>query len=125
MDIEQIKSELKMDDFYFSETNVSRSSAVSDGTYNADIKKQITEIEEHRYNVELTLTITKEDLNLLIKANAVFSLESNDYSKEEALINASTVAIMFPFIRSQVALLTTQPGMSPIILPPINTAKFK
>jgi preprotein translocase subunit SecB len=32
---------------------------------------------------------------------------------------------MFPFIRSQVTLLTTQPGMTPIVLPPINTAKYE
>ena len=36
-----------------------------------------------------------------------------------------TVAIMFPFIRSQITLLTTQPGMTPIVLPPINTTKFE
>ena len=124
MDIEQIKSELKMVNFYFSEANVSRSSAVSDGAYNADIKKEVKKIEEHKYDIILTLIITKEDLNLLVKANATFILETNDYAKEETLINANTVAIMFPFIRSQVSLLTTQPGMSPIILPPINTAKF-
>ena len=32
----------------------------------------------------------------------------------------NTVAIMFPFIRSQVSILTTQPGMIPIVMPPIN-----
>lgn len=45
--------------------------------------------------------------------------------REEAIINANTVAIMFPFIRSQVTLLTSQPGMTPIVLSAINTQKFK
>ena len=38
----------------------------------------------------------------------------------DALVKANTVAIIFPFIRSQISLLTTQPGMKPIIMPPIN-----
>ena len=45
--------------------------------------------------------------------------------REEAIRNANTVAIKFPFIRSQVTLLTSQPGMTPIVLPAINTQKFK
>ena len=44
---------------------------------------------------------------------------------EENIVKTNTVAIMFPFIRSQVTLLTTQPGMTPIVLPPINTTKFE
>ena len=30
------------------------------------------------------------------------------------------ISIIFPFIRSQVSLLTTQPGITPIMIPPIN-----
>ena len=38
----------------------------------------------------------------------------------EQILKKNTVAIMFPFIRSQVSILTTQPGMIPIVMPPIN-----
>ena len=44
--------------------------------------------------------------------------------REEAIRNANTVAIKFSFIRSQVTLLTSQPGMTPIVLPAINTQKL-
>ena len=62
-------------------------------------------------------------MNIELVAEAQFLYESDDYSKE--VINTNTVAIMFPFIRSQVTLLTSQPGMVPIILPAINTHKLK
>ncbi len=39
-------------------------------------------------------------------------------------INKNTIAIMFPFIRSQVTLLTSQPNMCPVILPTINTSNL-
>ena len=38
----------------------------------------------------------------------------------EQILKKNTVAIMFPFIRSQISLLTTQPGLIPIVMPPIN-----
>ena len=61
----------------------------------------------------------------LYKDKAHFVYEAETYEKEESIIKTNTVAIMFPFIRSQVTLLTTQPGMTPIVLPPINTTKFE
>ena len=64
-------------------------------------------------------------MNIELVAEAHFSYESDDYSREASIINTNTVAIMFPFIRSQVTLLTSQPGMIPIILPAINTQKLK
>ena len=42
----------------------------------------------------------------------------DEFAKEILLKN--TVAIMLPFIRSQVSLLTTQPGMKPIMLQPMD-----
>ena len=60
-----------------------------------------------------------------IIAEAHFTYEAETYEMEENIIKNNTVAIMFPFIRSQVTLLTTQPGMTPIVLPPINTTKFE
>lgn len=36
----------------------------------------------------------------------------------------NAVAIMFPYLRSQVTLLTSQPGMSPIIIPALNINKL-
>lgn len=72
------------------------------------------------------MTINKEnnDLNVRVVASANFSMESENETLVKSIMEANTVAIMFPFIRSQVSLLTTQPGMVPIVLPPINTAKF-
>lgn len=67
----------------------------------------------------------KSDLSVSIIANAHFEYETETYEKEESIIKANTVAIMFLFIRSQVTLLTTQPGMTPIVLPAINTTKFE
>ena len=127
MDIKNMSSDLRMEDFYFSESKVERLKKISDGEYHVELNKNIDETDQHKYSLCLTLTISKEDIHIFLKANANFIFESENYNsqKEQDIINKNGVAIMFPFIRSQVSLLTTQPGMMPIILPPINTAKFK
>lgn len=113
-----------MKNFYFSKYNFSRNSVITDGEYNIDIQKKIDRVDEHIYTVSLRTVISKDDMKLEIQADAEFTYCSDDYENEEAIINANTIAIMFPFVRSQVTLLTSQPGMAPIVLPPINTRKF-
>lgn len=125
MDINQIKSNLKMENFYFKNFSFSREAHVSSGEYGIDIKRNITKIKDHRFNIEIETLIEKEDMHLSLIANAEFLFDAENYSNEETIINDNTVAIMFPFIRSQITLMTSQPGMTPIILPAINTKKLK
>ncbi|HBG11062.1 MAG TPA: preprotein translocase subunit SecB [Clostridium sp.] len=113
-----------MNNFYFSHCSIEHGSNISNGEYKTDLQKNLTKISDHTYDVELKLTIKKEGISLLVVANARFVYEADIYDSEEYIVNVNTVAIMFPFIRSQVSLLTTQPGIMPIILPPINTAKL-
>lgn len=39
---------------------------------------------------------------------------------KEVIVTKNTMAILFPFLRSQVTLMTAQPDMVPIVLPLIN-----
>jgi len=124
MNINQLRSNLKMDNFYFKNYSFCRDNKIKDGEYTIDIKKKISKQQEHVFEVEIIISVNKEDLKMDLVAIATFTFDSNDYSNEESIIETNTVAIMFPFIRSQVTLMTSQPGMSPIVLPPINTSKF-
>ncbi|MCQ2400672.1 MAG: protein-export chaperone SecB [Lachnospiraceae bacterium] len=125
MDITKIKSKLNMLNLYFSRCEFIRKPIISDTCLNTTIDRNVTQLSEHHYSVELTLKINNNDLNLLVVANADFSLDSDDYSNEKAIMNKNTVAIMFPFIRSQVSLMTSQPGMTPITLPAINVNEME
>ena len=115
-----------MSDFYFSEASIKRKREISDGEYKADLQSEIKTLADHHYRVILTLAIKKEELEIRVVACADFTSLSVDldYESEKKVIRVNTVAIMFPFIRSQVTLLTSQPGMTPIVLPAINTARF-
>lgn len=56
-----------------------------------------------------------------VKMQGVFSISGVQSDKTvDILSEKNTVAILFPFVRSQMAVLTSQPGMEPIVLPAIN-----
>ena len=78
----------------------------------------------HEYHVILQTSIKKSDISLNVIAEADFDFNSPTTLNEEKIIKQNAVAIMFPFIRSQITLMTSQPGMTPIVLPTINTAKL-
>ena len=61
-------------------------------------------------------------LDITLQTVGEFKLvkKSGDENFDKGIMTKNTVAIMFPYIRSQISLMTTQPGMAPILLPPIN-----
>lgn len=122
MDLNKMASQLKMQNLYFSECSIKRALNITDNKLSMSLKQQPQKTGEHSYSIAFILTVQNSDhtLDINVCANADFELEAEDYSVEEELIKKNTVAIVFPFIRSQVTLLTSQPNMQPIIIPPIN-----
>jgi preprotein translocase subunit SecB len=87
----------------------------------------IKHLEENINNYEISLralieSSEKETFRLFIELVGCFSFNSENLQmkNKEILIQKNTLAILFPYLRSQVTLITSQPGMEPIIIPPIN-----
>lgn len=70
------------------------------------------------YSVTLSLTLSaaNEEIYIHVKGKALF----HTTSEHQALIQKNTLAIMFPYLRSYITSLTAQPGVTPIVLPPMN-----
>ena len=78
----------------------------------------ITEGTFKRTEGSLELNVADPDgkLSVFVRGMAVFETEQEN----QMLIERNTLAIMFPYFRSYVSTLTTQPGMTPIVLPAMN-----
>ena len=62
-----------------------------------------------------------ESASLDIVVSGVFELKAKlEPNQQEIIITKNTMAILFPYLRSQVTLLTTQPDVEPVNLPVIN-----
>lgn len=74
------------------------------------------------YKVTLILNGTKQDeYNVVISLSGFFKVEGQVEDKVgQDLINKNVVAILMPYLRSELTLLTAQPGTESVVLPPFN-----
>lgn len=63
----------------------------------------------------------REEYSFEVQASGFFSYEGN---AEDSIIQQNAVAIVMPYIRSEVSLLTAQPGVEPVVIPPLNIAEM-
>ena len=116
---------IQMLDLYFSKYSFNHVRGKEDTEYSTSFKIEyaINSGDETKVKVTIDTTVANstETIKLDLQTIGIFQIDKNDIDEAtyEHLIKANTIAIIFPFIRSQVSLLTTQPGMMPVIIPPI------
>ena len=81
------------------------------------------EQDEHDIVVHLNVLGEKEDeYKFQVSASGYFTLGSVDC--KDLIMRQNAVAIIFPYIRSHISLLTAQPEVTPVVLPPFNIAQM-
>lgn len=63
------------------------------------------------------------EYELSVRASGYFFLEL-DSPYNSILLRQNAAAIVFPYVRSQISILTAQPEVDSVILPPINIAQI-
>lgn len=121
----ETKSKLEMQSFYFPEYSMKFSGgSISKVSFSHKISYLPNGNDRNQIKVQILTTIVSEEKNLELSLTALgtFRLDGKDLSDKtaEQILKKNTVSIMFPFVRSQVSLLTTQPGLVPILLQPID-----
>lgn len=119
------KSALQMDNIFCNEIRVNRSvNHVISDSLKMQIHKNIKYEDDFKKSmVTLKIKIFDENgsINVEVSMVGIFKFEQPiDTAFAKSIMAKNTVAIMFPYLRSQVSLVTTQPDMSPIVIPAIN-----
>lgn len=89
------------------ELEVSFSVSIGENISDATIKKVSVRITGEK----------KDEYTFEIQATGYFVYNGN---VDDAIIQQNAVAIVMPYIRSEVSILTAQPGIEPVVLPPFN-----
>lgn len=93
-----------------------------------ELQVQIGLDKNSTYKVTLVLNGTKQDeYNIVISLSGFFEVESQEKSDNKMvqdLINKNAVAILMPYLRSELTLLTAQPDTDSVVLPPFNINKM-
>ena len=123
---EQMKSMLTLERMAFEEIKYSRSvdSAAVSREIEMNFTRQVRESEDHEhFRVSLTANIwAKEDQDIKLEVTLVgfFFCNCENETLKKDLINKNAIAILFPYLRSQISLITTQPDIQPITIQPMN-----
>ena len=121
--MEKGKSVLQLDKLVFDEINFKRLGFSSDKKLELKIKSNISQREKDDiYKVTLSIEGNKpEEYIFEISLTGYFIIvgEVQDELKK-VLIRNNAIAILMPYLRSEVSLLTAQPGVDPVVLPPFN-----
>ena len=126
MENEQFKSVLQLERLSFEEISYSRKTdvAISNIEYEMNFTRQISMSEDEKhFRVLLTANVwskANDAIKLKVTLVGYFMCECDNPDLKNQLIAYNTVSILFPYIRSQISLVTTQPDLPPVTLPPVN-----
>ena len=83
------------------------------------VEHSLNKVSDGLFEVLLETTVSDEEEKVFVnvKERAIFSTQQENRN----ILEKNTIAIMFPYIRSYISIITTQPGMAPIVLPAMNS----
>lgn len=120
-----IKSALNLDKIVFDKIEFKRLGFSSDKELELNIQSNVARKKDAEiYRVTLILKGNKpEEYIFEISLTGFFTIEINSEISEElknTMIKKNSVAILMPYLRSEVSLLTAQPSVTCVVLPAFN-----
>ena len=82
------------------------------------VDHSLNKIGDDKFELILTTKVADQDEKVCVwvKGRAIFNTQQENMS----ILERNALAILFPYIRSYISTITTQPGMAPILLPAMN-----
>lgn len=117
---DSVKSALKLDNIFFEKIQMSATGNSDTTEANAEVAFKIETplIENDTLVIKLFCNVAvKEVMKLELCLVGVFKSENAEFLKK---MIPNAVAIIFPYMRSQVSLMTAQPNIPTLVLPSIN-----
>lgn len=121
---EDVRSVLKMDNVVFDRICFERHGFMQ--KEDTEIKFQMgTHIAQDmigKYRVILKVTAEKaEEYTAEVQITGYCEIDE-DCPDKNVLLKKNAIAILFPYVRAELSLITAQPGTEPIVLPVVNIA---
>lgn len=117
---EQAQSALRMSNIFFQEVHMEASGKKDTGANDVQVGFKLEDpvISEKSLRVGLHCRVgIKDVMELHLLLVGVFEADDEEFLQRMV---PNAIAIIFPYMRSQVTLMTAQPNLPSIVLPPIN-----
>ena len=126
--MEPIRSSLILNKMYFDKLEFIRRGEKNSNELRCAFEANISTSKEDHYRVALTLRGEKQDeYDLEMVLIGLFRIDTASEMKaeqKETIIRKNAIAILMPYLRSQLSIMTAQPEVESQILPPMNIAKM-
>ncbi len=126
--MKNIESILTLNKLVFDKIEFNRKGFKNDNEIEMGIEVQISRGIDDINKVTLILSGNKEgEYDFVISLSGYFSFDMSmnmENKQMQDLINKNAVAILMPYLRSEVSLLTAQPETECVVLPPFNINKM-
>ena len=123
---QKIEGKLKMDNLCFSRIEFKRSvERIGEIKIGMRINASYKKIDNKNQIVKLVAEIKGDnnEIELIVEEQAIFELVNAELLEENVqknILNINSIAIMLPYLRSQIAIVTAQPGLNSIQIPIID-----
>lgn len=121
-DIPVKESALQINPVVFDELTFKRLSNKHFGESKVQLKigQIIQKLKDSHYRVIIKVeAVQEEEFSATVQISGYCTIDENDPAKDQ-LLKGNTLAILFPYIRSELTLLTAQPETDPIVWPVMN-----
>lgn len=126
--MDNFKSVLTLQKMVFDKIEFDRKGFKNNKELKFELQVQIGIDENDTYKVTLVLNGAKQDeYDIVISLSGFFRVEGQEELEDKIiqdLINKNAVAILMPYLRSELTLLTAQPETDSVVLPPFNINKI-
>lgn len=125
--VEPVPASISITDIYFDKISYDYDPEKDDhkGNYKMNFTREVA-VDNNPYGVRLTCNVFDDcgSTHLSVRIVSFFKCNLEDKKEVEDILKINAVAIIFPYLRSQIALITTQPNRKPIILDAMNIVKM-
>lgn len=126
---DSVHSVLKLNDLVFDKIEFKRHGFQNDKEIELKVQSNISQMQGAEiYRITLIMNGNKPDeYSFEISLTGFFTIEDSQeitQRSKDDLISKNAIAILMPYLRSEVSLLTAQPGMECVVLPAFNINKL-
>lgn len=88
------------------------------------LSRKIKRTNDENYSISIGVTLDQEDLPFTAQVSMTGRFLLQGIKNPEQTMKVNAAAILYPYVRAAISMLTTLANVSPVVLPPVNFVKL-
>lgn len=88
------------------------------------LSRKIEKMNDENYSISIGVTLDQEDLPFTAQVSMTGRFLLQGIKNPEQTMKVNAAAILYPYVRAAISMLTTLANVPPVVLPPVNFVKL-